>query len=499
MPHSQPNILLLMSDQHHKRALGCADRQRSHTPNLDALAARGARFENTSCPFPLCGPSRMAFMTARWPHRTDCLTNLSELSSDIPTFAHAFHAAGYETVLSGRMHFVGFDQRHGFERRLIGDVPPSAFIKKGWGLEPVLGNLVDTPGMSRAGIAKSGPGRTGYHAYDEAVTDATVRWLQERKARKSSAETKPFMLVAGLASPHCPFVAPPEDFYRYWDALTDADLPDPRLDTLHPVHQEMRKRSGIDPLPDAVIRRRVHCAYLGLVTFLDRCVGRMLDALRESGLQENTVVVYTSDHGEQLGEHGMWWKSTFYEGSVGVPLLMAGPGVRLSGLVRCENVNLIDLGPTLLDLAGAEGLPGADGRSFARLLKGDSSNWVNETFAEHVSWNGMQPQRMVRRGPWKYCYYHGNAPELFNLDEDPHEFHNRATDPACAQVCADLKARVLEEWDPERMATRLALLQKEETLLTKWHRSRHLPEPDPAWFDAPQDNHIEPIRPPGRG
>ncbi len=219
MPN-RPNILLIMSDQHQAGVMGCAGDAVAETPALDRLATAGALFSSAYCAYPLCGPSRMAFMTARHPHELRCWSNENQLDSDAITFAHGLLVAGYETVISGRMHFVGQDQLHGFTRRLIADVPESAYLSAGWKLQRVLGDLVDTPGMSLSSLVKSGPGRTGYHSYDEAVTRATVNWLAERgKAR----EERPFLLTVGYVSPHCPFVAPPEDFARYADRLSMDD------------------------------------------------------------------------------------------------------------------------------------------------------------------------------------------------------------------------------------------------------------------------------------
>jgi len=490
----RPNILLIMSDQHHRRIMGCAGDPIVHTPALDRLAGRGVRFENTYCPYPLCGPSRMAFMTARYPHQNNCLTNLCWLSSDIPTFAHAFGAAGYETVLAGRMHFVGGDQRHGFDQRIIADVPGTAFINPvtGWHLKDVLGSLVDTPGMALPGILKSGPGRTGYHAYDEAVCQRTVQWLDALGSNKSTQP--PFMMVVGFASPHCPFVAPPDDFYLYNDKIRIEDLPDPKLDTLHPVHQHSRERWGLSGRVDPEAQRRTRVAYYGLCTFLDRQVGQILQALEKSGHADNTIVVYTSDHGESLGEHGLWWKSTFYDASVTVPLIIAGTGLDKSGHAIRGNVNLIDLPPTLLDLAGIAPMPGVSGRSFRSLIENRPNDWSDEVFSENFG--GIEvdtAQRMIRRGPWKLNYYHGMRPQLFHVEDDPQEVHDRWNDPACRDVAADLQARLLDGWNPVTMEDRYVLRNKELRLIGEWVSRNHPPEPDPLWYDKPLENHIQPV------
>jgi choline-sulfatase len=484
--------LVIMSDQHHAGVMGCAGDMVAHTPVLDRLAADGVRFANTYCPFPLCGPSRMAFMTGRHPHEIASWTNEMQLSSDIPTFAHGLLAAGYDTVLSGRMHFVGQDGRHGFARRLIGDVPESAYLAAGWKLQRVLGELIDTPGMGLAGVVKSGPGRTGYHAYDETVTRKTVDWLRER-GRQSSAS--PFLLTVGYVSPHCPFVAPPEDFQRFADRITTADLP-PAGAEPHPVMAEQRRRFQVDPPPPVEAQWRARAAYYGLCSFVDRQVGQVLGALEQAGLAENTLVVYTSDHGEMLGEHGAWWKSAFYEGAERVPLIISWPGHLTPGSVP-RNVSLIDIGATLLDLAGAPPLPAVAGRSLRPLLEG-KGEWYDAVFAEYVFHldGRIVPSRMVKQGPWKYNYYHGLRPELFNLAEDPGEERDRWNDPACTEIREELHALVLREWDPEFVLRRVAAWRREQPLLKACIDAAPPPEPDPLWFETPPENWHEQVEMP---
>jgi choline-sulfatase len=480
-----PNVLIIMSDQHHPRFLGGVH-PFLQTPAMDALAARGTRFSSAYCSFPLCCPSRMSFMSGRYASRVNCNDNLAQLASDVPTFAHGFLASDYNTLLCGRMHFVGEDQRHGFETRLVSDVT-TAYVNVDWALRPVLGDFVDTPGYSRQGLLKSGPGNTGYHDYDRAVCDNAVRWLRERGDQQAE---RPFMMVVGFASPHCPFIAPPEDYELYDKLVAEADLPDPHLDKVHPLILEQRRMARIDdePAVPKAAQRRARVAYLGLCTFLDRLVGNITGALAQAGLAEDTIVVYTSDHGEQLGEHGLWWKTTFYEGSVGVPLIMAGPGVP-AGKVCGKNVSVMDIGPTVLDMAGAAALPDTDGRSFRCLLGGDEAAWDDEVIAECISaWAKPPAMRMVKRGPWKYCHYHGGAAQLFNLAVDPDELCDRVADPACAEIVAQLRARALRDWDGGAIERQLKVREREVALIREWHKRVKPAEPDPLWFGSPPQN-----------
>ena len=495
MATKKPNVLIVMSDQHHHRFMGCAGHD-VQTPTMDGLADRGLRFSNTYCPFPLCGPSRMAFMTGRYPSTTGCLTNQCHLKSDVPTYAHGFGSGGYETILSGRMHFVGHDQRHGFDQRIIADCGGTAYINPvtGWKLEKVLGQLIDTPGMGRTPLRKSGPGHTGYHAYDRAVTETTVNWLHERGRRIVENECeRPFMMTVGFVSPHCPFVAPPEDYALYDDKISVDDLPDPQLDGIHDVHRAIRSQWKLEEAIPVEWQRRTAVAYHGLCTFVDRQLGQIITALEESGLADNTIVVYTSDHGEQLGEHGLWWKSTFYDGSLGVPLLMAGPGIEDRGRIVNENVGLLDLGQTLLDFAGVTQLPNVDGRSFRSLIDGDSGDWPDQTISEgtgRVKDEVGAIQRMIRRGPWKLCYYDQMRVQLFNIEEDPLEHNDRWDDPACSDVVSDLTSRLLEGWDRGRMLQTCRTRHLEQRLIGEWVKRNNPAEPDPVWYDEPPENSI---------
>ena len=470
-----------MSDQHHAGYMGCAGDPVVETPNLDRLAEKGLRFTNAYCPSPLCGPSRMSFMTGRHPHEISVWDNQDELASDVPTFAHAFADAGYETVLSGRMHFVGADQRHGFAKRLIGDVSPTAYINAGWQLDKVVGDLVSTCGMILDSIVKSGPGRTGYQAYDEAVTKTTVDWLMESER----ASERPFLLTVGFITPHCPFVCPPDDFAFYKERVSPGDLPQFEED-LHPRNERLRKNFGVDPPPPLDAQWRTRVAYYGLTTFLDRQIGSVLDALEQSGQADNTIIVYCSDHGEALGEHGLWWKSTFYDASCRIPLIISWPD-RFTHGIRSENVSLMDVGPTVLDIVGAGQIPGATGRSFASLIRAED-DWDDTVFAEYVVDTAC---RMVRSGPWKYNYYHGMPPELFNLEEDPGEKQNLAGKPEYTAIEERLNELALRDWDPESIQRKVDQIHRERPIIADRIRSDRPLEPDPPWFSVPPVNSVD--------
>jgi len=243
---TKPNFLMLVSDQHHPHVMGCEDDPVVRTPHLDDLAGRGVLFESCYCPSPLCVPSRMSFMTSRFPSDNGVWSNRCMLSSDIPTFAHALGAAEYETVLSGRMHFVGPDQRHGFETHLVGTMSATYIGGRNRSMPQ---ELLAATGQNRYAVEVAGPGRTGYQFFDEIVAEACVEFLRAR------GPGRPFCLVAGFVLPHCPFVCPRDEFYHYLDRMMLPQVPEGYFEDLHPAVQLWRKNRGIEDLTENEIRR----------------------------------------------------------------------------------------------------------------------------------------------------------------------------------------------------------------------------------------------------
>ena len=464
----RPNLLYIHSDQHAPTVAGCYGDPVVETPNLDALAARGVTFGNAYCPSPLCVPSRMAALTGRFPCENQVWTNDHILDSSIPTLAHAMGAAGYRPVLIGRMHALGPDQLHGYAERLVGDHGPNH--PGGRGVDH--GQLEGTAGPARISLTKSGPGQSAYQVHDEDVSAATVDYLNRLGVqRRAGLLDEPFSLSVGFMLPHQPFVARREDYARYDGRVGPPTHPDPPR---HPHFDDWRARCGIlDVTPEET--RRARTAYYALVSRMDALIGQILRALRENGLDEDTLVVYTSDHGEQIGEHGLWWKQTFYEASARIPLIVSWPGTLPEG-ARCDRVvSALDLNATMLDALGAPPLPTSRGRSFLPLLRSGDAPWDDVAFCEYCTDEG-QYQRMVRRGDWKLNYYHGQPAQLFNLREDPHELQDRADDPACRPIRDELTREVLAGWDPDAIARAMATRRAELLILAAW--ARHTQPPD---------------------
>ncbi|HAA75443.1 TPA: sulfatase [Candidatus Latescibacteria bacterium] len=481
----KPNLLYIHSDQHSPFVTGCYGCDSVDTPNLDALATRGAVLENVYCPSPICVPSRMSMLTGRYPHENHVWTNTHMLDSAIPTFAHAMGAAGYDPVLVGRMHSVGPDQLHGYAERYVGDHGPNYL----GGVGANHGMLHGTAGPSRVSIRKSGIGQSAYQVHDEDVTASAIDYLNRLGVQKRAGTmAKPFSLSVGFMLPHQPFVARREDFERFADRVPPPQTPAPFSDDLHPHFKNWREKCGIVDVPDKEIQR-ARIAYWALVYRMDVMIGQILNTLRENGFEEDTLVIYSSDHGEQVGEHGLWWKQTFYDDSAKVPAIVAWPG-RISEGSRINNViSSLDINATMIDALGCPALPTSRGRTLLPLFENINTDWDDVAFCEYCT-DKREIQRMVRKGPWKLSYYHGQPSTLFNVDEDPRETRDRISDPECADIVRALTDRVLERWDPDAIWAEIQTTQTEARVMSQWTRNVK-PADTHRWSLLPEMDYLE--------
>ncbi len=446
-----PNILLLCSDQHHPRLAGCYGNPVVDTPNIDRLSKEGVRFDSAYCNCPLCVPSRMSFLTGRYPHNCDVFRNTDILASDQPTFAHLASRQGYYPVLSGRMHFPGPDQRHGFLERLVGDVWPYAAFGPDLNtfapLPPRLGHMTHPNPLLTVGA-----GSSYYLKFDEDVTRESCRWLRNYAAK---SPRNPFLMTVGWVNPHCPYIAPPELYDKYFSIVETSELEPAELGRLHPYHQAYRKDIDISSIP-AENFRKATAAYYALVEFIDRQLGILLSCLETESILDNTIVIYTSDHGEMLGEHGRWHKGCFYESSAGVPLLIRFPEhFKYAGKAISSPVSLVDLLPSLTDWMQVEQKLSGDGQSWEPLLNGSDEQTL-PVFSEFYDFNGHS-NRMVRLGPWKLNFYEAyEKGELFNLENDPEELINLWDNPNCKTTVEELTNLIFSEgWSPQLFASHL--------------------------------------------
>jgi choline-sulfatase len=432
-----------MSDQHNKKLLGCYGNEIIRTPNLDRLASEGMMLKNAYCPAPLCVPSRMSFMTGRIPSNNKIWTNCGHLSSEIPCWPHYLSLAGYETALIGRMHFEGPDQWHGFQKRPVGEI---SYPIESWGIKK-MGNV-----QQRKASLVAGKGTSPYQWYDDRITEYTCEYLREKAINKST----PFAAVTGLLLPHNPYIAPEDLYYYYYDKI---DIPEVETQNDPPDVSIYKQVHGFEKPLHPEQTRRARAAYFALCEYTDIVVGKILDCLEKTGLAENTIVIYVSDHGDMAGEKGCWTKSNYYEGSAGIPMLIRAPGIVTPGTICNSVVNLYDLPPTLCDLADTEPMNYIDGRSMLSLLRGEKSEWKNETYSElcNLTSGSNIISRMIRSGDWKLWYDATNkvSPALFNLKDDPEEINNLAADPEYKTKIDELMKKLFDNWNPDIIASEI--------------------------------------------
>jgi len=448
MPQDQrPNLLFIHSDQHCPAVLGCYGDPIVQTPNLDRLAARGVTFDAAYCPSPLCVPSRMALLTGRHPCEIGVWTNDHVLDSGIPTLAHALGAGGYRPVLVGRMHAIGPDQLHGYVERLVGDHGPNHL-----GGSPVDHGVLDgTAGPYRVSLEKSGPGQSAYQVHDEYVTAAAVDAITRAGlARRSGVSQEPLNLSVGFMLPHQPFVARRADYERYAGRVGMPQHPEPYSEALHPHLRAWRKESGIEEVSEAEALR-ARTAYWALVDRMDAMIGQILDALRESGLEENTLIAYTTDHGENMGEHGLWWKNCLFEHAAHIPLVVNWPERWKGGARRRGVCSMVDLVQTIVQLGGAQAPEDWDGDSLLSVLDDPKARWKDMAVSQYYGHNIASGFAMIRQGAWKYIYH--SAPgegypavrELYDLAADPDELHDLARAPEHRRRLDSMHAALLRE------------------------------------------------------
>jgi choline-sulfatase len=452
MNHKQarPNILILMVDQLNGTFFPDGPAGFLHAPNLKALAARSVRFANAYCASPLCAPSRASFMSGQLPSRTGVFDNAAEFPSSIPTFAHHLRAAGYNTCLSGKMHFVGPDQLHGFEERLTTDIYPADFgwtpdyRKPGERIDWWYHNLGSVTG---AGVAET----SNQMEYDDEVTFLAVQKLHQ--LGRVSHEGRPWCLTVSLTHPHDPYVARRE----FWDLYDGA----PQLDPAHPVRADdphsLRLMAACDQDAFDITAehvRRARQGYFANITYADDKIGQILAALKAMRMADDTIVIFTSDHGDMLGERGLWFKMSFMEGAARVPLMIAAPdhvASRFEGWTQrsvATPVSLLDVTPTLADLAGLsldDIAPWTDGASLVPLAQGGATH--PPVPMEYAAEGTIAPMVAVRAGNFKLTRCAADPDVLIDVANDADDRFNLAGDPAHAETLARLSALIDARWN----------------------------------------------------
>ncbi len=466
MSQKKPNILLIMADQVAGPALAFDPAATAQTPHLTALAQTGVVFDNAYCNSPLCAPSRFSFMSGQLPSRIGAYDNAAEFAASVPTLAHYLRAAGYRTILCGKMHFVGPDQLHGFEERLTTDIYPSDF---GWTPDWEQPDQRLSWYHNMLSVLQAGQCATSNQLdFDEEVAFHGARKLLELVR---DTDDRPFFLLVSFTHPHDPYAIPAE----YWDRYDHAAIPMPAVptlpvDQLDPHSRRMRAMCAMDDyeLTDEHTRCARH-AYLGALSYVDDKVGQLLRALEAAQLRDDTLILFTSDHGDMLGERGLWYKMSFYEWSARVPLLVHAPA-RFAPRRVSQPVSLVDILPTLLDLANtgaANPVPLADpvdGRSLLPLLEGGAEDPSATVAAEYLGEGAAAPVLMLRRGRFKYVYSEPDPDQLYDLQADPHERVNLAGQPAYEDERQRFAAEVQRRWAPGRLREEVLASQRRRRL-----------------------------------
>jgi len=448
---SPRNLLLIMVDQLGAGWLPAYGHPVVEAPNISRLARTGVVFESAYCPSPLCAPSRASLLTGRLPSRTGVFDNGAEMRASLPTIAHRLRAAGYATCLAGKMHFVGPDQLHGFEERLTTDVYPADL---GWTPDwrrPVDERLPWYHTVESVLSAGACAASMQVDYDDEVAFRATRRIFDFARAGAS----EPFFCLVSFTHPHDPWEVP----RRYWERYDRGAIDPPTVPAIpwpeaDPHSRRLREMIGIDDagLSDEQVLTARH-GYYAAISYVDERIGELLAALREAGLDDSTTVVLTADHGEMLGERGLWYKMSFFEPSARVPLIVSAPGVIAPGR-RADPVSLLDLAPMLVELVTSDRAPEIYDRPAAV---------VGEYLAEGVS----SPAVMIRRGPHKFIWCEGDPEQLYDLESDPHELVNLAGEPTHVELCSAFRDEVTARWDMGELTSRILESQRERRLVAE--------------------------------
>jgi choline-sulfatase len=485
----KPNILLVMADQLMPFLMGAYGHPVVQTPNLDRMVERGVRFDAAYSPCPLCAPARASLMTGDYVSHNKVWDNASPLSSDYPTLAHYLTLVGYDTVTSGKMHYAGPDQLHGLRRRLTTDIYPASYAWTPTARRAQENRVLDRRQhangyrLPNVGVTHW----TKFLAHDKEVQFRALEYLRARRTDQCEHSDEPFFLCVSFHCPHDPFKVPKD----LWELYEGAEIELPQYpanmeETYSAMDRWLNAYHGTDRIdirsPESLTALRR--SYYGLVTWIDRKVGELVEALDRLELSDNTIVIFTSDHGDMLAEKNMVQKRSFYEFSSRVPMIVRFPDGWKAGTTCPQPVSLIDLAPTLMELAGIKEWLPMDGQSLLPCIEGGMEGRI--AFSESHTNGVYEPCFMVRKGKFKYIYIRNEEGQLFDLEADPGEWNNLCGDPEHAVVEAELRAYILATFDPDAVERELQVSLERRALIRQANLANDLHWDYFPYFDATQ-------------
>lgn len=493
-----------MSDEHQATALSCADHCVAQTPNLDALCARGVRFTNAYTPSPICVPARAAFASGQYVHRNRLWDNAMPYTGSPKGWGHALQAEAIRVESIGKLHYRSEEDPAGFD---VEHIPMQVVDGVGMVWASIRGEHERVVTEKRMLGDYIGPGNSKYTDYDAAVVERSSEWFESAATDEGDS---PWCLYIGLVAPHFPLVVPQE----FFDLYPHAQLPPDKLipGDGYEQHPWIVKAQGIfanndQPFRDEKERLDAIASYFGLCSWLDFNIGKILESLKANGFADNTTVVYTSDHGDNVGARGLWGKSNMYEESVAIPMIVVPPEAKVDSQPEpqecaskdlkpgslCETpVSLLDLSATIVDHFDVEPLKpdaggyelDAPGESLYKIAAADDQS-ERTVFSEYHAVGAVSAAYMIRKGDWKYIHYHGFEPELFNLTKDPEEFQDLASDPACRKVRDALFEELCTICDP-KLTNDLAFADQADLVERHGGRERALTLGAPAATPPPE-------------
>ena len=442
------NLVIIMSDEHNRSMSGCYGHEIIATPNIDALAERGARFTNAYTSCPICVPARASFATGKHVHQIGFWDNADPYDGSVPSWHHHLRDSGHEVVSIGKLHFRSGRDDNGFSREIL----PMHVVEEKGDLMGLIRDRIPPRGMAHKMATMAGPGESAYTLYDRQIAAEAAKWIHDEAP---GHQTKPWVLFVSFVTPHFPLTAPPEHYYRYYDT---PDLPSPKAYAKderpsHPAIDVYAGSCNYDDYfktPDDI--RRAVAGYFGLCSFLDEQIGKVVAALDESGAGADTRIVYISDHGDNLGARGLWGKSTMYEESAGIPMIVAGEGIPQGKVVDTPST-FLDVYPFIFDCVGGAGTGVVDadhpGTSVADLATGSDAD--RTVLSEYHAMGSTGGIFMLRDRRYKYVHYVNYRPQLFDLETDPDEMNDISCDPDYSDVLLRFRARLHGLLDPEEI------------------------------------------------